>query len=391
MARKASFKFKNTPKGWLIHVPASISDTGKLRRRYFATRDEAKAEAQRLRAVAEGRREKGASIRHALAEDAVTAEEILKPFGVNLAQCAKFYAAHHDARAKAPTFSDAWVASIAKRPNHRARTLLDLRNWRKALPDSLMAMNVCDITPEAIGSALDEATAGKTRWKNGLGYIRTVLGDCVKAGTLEENPATRVHVERRPDDASDVSIYSPEELRRLMEACRNYPSGIDKGCAGCAPVFALMAFAGLRPDEAAKIRWEDISLELLNIRIGPSVAKKARRRNVRINPTLKAWIEEVPPSERTGKVAPPRWIHKATRVRREAGIDGREKQDALRHSFGSYTLAVENDLDSLKSDMGHEHVRVYFDFYHKSVTKREALPYWQVLPSAKRLPDNDSA
>ncbi|MCW1925738.1 tyrosine-type recombinase/integrase [Luteolibacter arcticus] len=263
------------------------------------------------------------------------------------------------------------------------RTLLDFRNWRKALPDGFMAMNVCDITPDSIASALDETTSGKTRWKNGLGYVRTVLGDCVKTGTLDENPAKRVHVERRPDHAGDVSIYTPEELRRLMDACRDYPSGLDKACAGCAPVFALMAFAGVRPDEAAKIRWEDISLELLNIRIGPSVAKKARRRNIRINPTLKAWMEETPEPKRSGKVAPARWIQKATRVRREAGINGSEKQDALRHSFGSYTLAVENDLDALKSDMGHEHVRVYFDFYHKSVPKREALPYWQVLPPLK--------
>ena len=42
---------------------------------------------------------------------------------------------------------------------------------------------------------------------------------------------------------------------------------------------------------------------------------------------------------------------KAAKVRTEAGIDGREKQDALRHSFGTYTLATENDLDALKADL----------------------------------------
>lgn len=380
MARKANFKIRSTPKGWLIHVPASISDTGKLRRRYFATRDEAKVEAQRLRAVAEGRREKAAAIRSALAEDAVAAEEFLKPFAISLAQCARFYASHHDARAKAPTLGDAWTSAISRRPNHRARTLLDYRNWRKALPDAFMAMNVRDITPDTITSALNDTTSGKTTWKNGLGYIRTVLGDCVKAGTLDENPAKRVHVERRPDHSEEVSIYSADELHSLMAACRDYPTGLDRACAGCAPVFALMAFAGVRPDEAAKLRWEDISLELMNIRIGPSVAKKARRRNIRIHCTLKAWLDEVPQKMRHGKVAPPRWVQKATRVRREAGIDGSEKQDALRHSFGTYMLAMENDLDALKSDMGHEHVRVFFEHYHKAVTKREAQPYWLVLP-----------
>ncbi len=30
--------------------------------------------------------------------------------------------------------------------------------------------------------------------------------------------------------------------------------------------------------------------------------------------------------------------------------------------------------------MGHAHMAVFFEHYHKAMTKREALPYWQVLP-----------
>jgi hypothetical protein len=288
MARKASFQVKKTPKGWEMPIPGSLSDTGKFRRRYFKTRDEGKAEAQRLRAVAEGRRGRGSQIRPSLAEEAVGAEEILRPFGISLSQCARFYAEHHDSRAKAPILSDAWAASINRRPNHRARTILDFRNWRKALPATLMEMNVRDITVADITAALDATTKGRTTWRNGLSYISTVLRDCVKGGTLEENPAKRVHVQRRPDHSGEVSIYTPAELQALTGACKVYTEGLDRNCSGCAPVFALMAFAGVRPDEAAKLRWEDLSLELPNIHIGPTVAKKARRRSIRINPTLKA-------------------------------------------------------------------------------------------------------
>jgi len=382
VAKQASFQIKNTPKGWLLHVPASISDTGKLRRRTFKTRDEAKAEAQRLRAVRDGLRERGVAIRPGLADEAIAAEEMLKPLGVSLTQAAAFYVSHHDTRSKAPSVGDAWENAIVRRPNHRDRTLRDLRAWRKALPDWFLAMNAFDVDAAAIRKALDQTTTGKTRWKTGRSYISAVLSDLVKDGALKENPASRVHIERKPEQVEDVTIYSPEELQGLMTACRNYGEGLDKACAACAPAFALMAFAGIRPDEVSKLRWDDISLELENIRIGPSVAKKARRRNVRINATLRAWLEIVPEDEREGKVAPPRWRYKAARVRREAGIDGHEKQDALRHSFGTYTLAIENDLDALKGDMGHEHVRVFFEHYHKAMTKREALPYWQVLPAA---------
>ncbi|MEK7953254.1 tyrosine-type recombinase/integrase [Luteolibacter soli] len=388
MAKNPRFDYRKTPKGWLVNIPGSVSDTGRFRRRYFETRDQAKAECQRLREIYQGGRAKASDITAALAEDATRAAELLAPFNVTLAQAAAFYASHHDTRSKAPTLSEAWRAAIENRPNHRERTIADLRAWRKALPAWFIALNVFDIEPAAIKRALDEVTKGRTRWKSGLRYISSVLGDCVKAGTIAENPVKRVHVERKPDYAADVSIYSPPELKRLMAACRDYDEGIDKRCASCTTAFAVMAFGGVRPEEVAKLRWDDVSLELHNIRIGPTIAKKARRRNVRINATLATWLEIVPMGDRQGRIVPTRWRFKAARVRKEAGIDGHEKQDALRHSFGTYMLAVENDLDALKSDMGHEHVRVFFEHYHKAVTKREAMPYWEVLPPGTMLPDD---
>lgn len=385
MAKTPSFDYRKTPKGWLVNVPGSVSDTGRFRRRYFATRDEAKTECQRLREIHNGTRALATDISPGLAEDATRAAALLKPFNVTLAQAAKFYADQHDTRSKAPTLSDAWDNAIRIRPNHRSRTLADFRSWKKALPETFLAMNVHDMTPEHITAALDKVTTGKTRWRTGLRYVATVLSDCVKGGTIKESPAKRVHVERKPESTEDVSIYSPEELRSLMDACRDYADGMDKACAGCSVPFAVMAFAGIRPDEVGKLRWDDVSLEMENIRIGPSIAKKARRRNVRIHPTLRAWLETIPEEKRKGKLVPPRWRYKAARVRREAGIDGHEKQDALRHSFGTYMLATENDLDALKQDMGHAHIAVFFDHYHKALTKREALPYWQVLPAGKTL------
>ncbi len=128
-----------------------------------------------------------------------------------------------------------------------------------------------------------------------------------------------------------------------------------------------------------------IDLELGVIRLGSSATKRARRRNVRIQPTLRAWLDTVPLEKRKGKVVPPRWTYRAARVRREAGIDGLEMADALRHSFGTYLLATENDIEALRSDMGHEHVRVFFNHHHKAMTKKEALPYWQVLPAGVKL------
>ena len=68
---------------------------------------------------------------------------------------------------------------------------------KKALPDSFLDQNVVDINPTVIRETLEELTDGETRRKSGLRYISAILGDCVKAGTLAENPCARVQQPRR--------------------------------------------------------------------------------------------------------------------------------------------------------------------------------------------------
>jgi integrase len=387
MARTAELNYRKTPKGWLVNIPGSLSDTGRFRRRYFSTRDKAKAETQRLNEIQKGQRGLVADISTATAEDAINARELLTGHNVTLAQAAAFYVAHHDKRAKAPTMRDAWKSAIAHRKNHRAATLESYRKLEKKLPAWFMDMNCHDITPDHIRKALDEYTPGATAWKNGRAYISSVMGDLVKLELIAENPTRKMMVARAEETDDEVVIYTPAELKSLFAACIDYPmGGADRLCSECVAPFAFMAFAGIRPVEITKLKWENVSLELRNIRIGSTVAKKLYRRNVRINDTMAAWITAIPEDKRKGKIIPARWRYKAAKVRTTAGIDGREKQDALRHSFGTYTLAVENDLDMLKADMGHGTTAVYFDHYHKAVTKAEALPYWKVLPEGVEAP-----
>ncbi|MEI7909756.1 MAG: site-specific integrase [Verrucomicrobiota bacterium] len=385
MSRPPAFNFHKTPQGWLVGIPGSVSDTGRYRRRYFKTRDEAKAECARLKEVKSGVRAKTIDIPADLAADAIKAHAALTAFNVTLGQAAAFYVANHDKRSQAPTLSEAWVTAIKHRENHRPRTLSDIKSWKKALPEWFMGMNCYDIEAKHITKALDETTKGPTRWKTGLRNISSVMGDVVKSKAIPENPAKNVQTKRAVETGEDVTIYTPEELRALFAACRNYPAGPDRLCATCDIPFAFMAFAGVRPDEVTKLKWEDVSTDLGNIRIGPGIAKKLYRRNARINETLAAWIATVPSEARSGKIVPPRWRYKAAMVRKMAGIDGQEKQDALRHSYGTYMLAKENDLDALKSDMGHSHMAVFFNHYHKALTKAQALPYWQVLPTGVEL------
>lgn len=379
MARRAKFGVTKTDRGWLVNVPASLSDTGKRSQRFFSTRENATAFAKGLRGNTKEFGEQARTLSPGIAEDAVTAVALLKDFGVSLTEVARFYVEHHDLRSKAPTLGEAWEKGITLRKNLSSRYAANLKSWERRLPKNFSETNIVDLTPSSISDALATMTNGASAWKSGLRVISAILGDQVKEGTLKENPCTRVVTPKVKND-DEVTIYTVDQLKSLFSACKNYEEGKDRKCSDCAVPFAFLAFAGIRPTELTRLHWDQVNLELSSIRLGGSVTKTGKTRNVRINPTLKAWIESVPKNKRNGLVIPGRWRFKATRVRREAGLDGRELQDALRHSYGSYMLATENDLDALKADMGHQHLEVFFSHYHNSMTKKEAAPYWKILP-----------
>jgi len=379
MGRQVRFAVTKTDRGWLVNVPPSISESGKRVQRYYPTRDKANEFAKGLRDNHKAHGEQARTLSPGAAEDATTALGMLKAFGVSLTESARFYVLQHDLRQKAPTLAQAWTRAMELRESQSSRYCANLKSWERRLPADFSTKNIVDISPASISAALTAMTNGATAWKSGLRIISVVLGDQVKEGTLKDNPCSRVSTPKVKND-DEVTIYTVKELKALFGACKEYDDGKDRDCGGCAVPFAFLAFAGIRPTELSRLSWEDVNLTSNNIRLGGKLTKTGKTRNVRVNPTLKAWIETIPEGKRVGRVIPSRWRFKATRVRREAGIDGRELQDALRHSYGSYMLATENNLDKLKSDMGHQHAEVFFNHYHNALTPEQAAPYWKILP-----------
>lgn len=379
MARRARFEVSKTDKGWLVNVPPSVSDTGKRQQRYFTTRAKADEFASSLKTGLKEFGERVRTLSPGAMEDAASAMKVLLPWGVSLATAARFYVESHDARSKAPTLSEAWDSAIKTRSGLSERYQKNLRSWRNRLPEYIADKNIVDISPADIAALLDQVTNGSTAWKTGLGILSVVLGDQVKRSTLSKNPCESVE-SPKVRSTDEVMIFTVKQLKALFAACKDYDKDKDKRCSECAVPFAFLAFAGIRPTELTRLRWEDVKLESDNIRLSGRVTKTGKTRNVRINPTMRAWIETIPDSKRFGRIIPGRWIQKATRVRLEAKLDGRELQDALRHSFGSYLLAVENDINLLRADMGHQHADTFFTHYHNALTPEEANPYWKILP-----------
>lgn len=381
MARIAKIKVVNTAYGWQVNVPASCTETGARQRRYFKTRELATEFANTLRENIKDHGAKSVTLPAQLTMDALKAAKIMETFQATLTQAAQFYAKHHDEAAKCPTMAKAFTEAMNRRGNLSTAYQRDMRALNKNLPADFMALNIYEITGKDISVALDHACGGVTMWRNAYRTLRAILGDQVKSGTIKNNPCANVH-QPRVKRNSEVVIYSPNQIQAIFDACKDYLAGDKRGCAECMAPFAVLFFAGVRPVELTRLTWENINLESGFIRLGGDITKTGRTRNIPITATLRAWLETVPEGYREGKIVPQDWRGKSQRVKKEAGICGKEYQDACRHTYGSFTVALEG-IDYVRSTMGHGHTATFETHYNNALTIPQAKKYMEILPQSK--------
>jgi len=157
------------------------------------------------------------------------------------------------------------------------------------------------------------------------------------------------------------------------------------------PYVLLAGFAGIRhqeirPDRHSHkdpLRWEDIGTDYIRIRAETSKGRRGRPRIIPIQPNLAAWLRSIGPH--VGLVVPGKSAFTAgesTRLATRLGL-ARWPHNCLRHSYGTYRMAICRDAGRVSDEMGNgiSDIRRHYD--------RVALPedgqlYWSIMPDPAR-------
>jgi integrase len=103
---------------------------------------------------------------------------------------------------------------------------------------------------------------------------------------------------RKGFEFEEAEILTVEKARETMRLCEETPK------YNCLTLYiALQLFAGLRPFEALKIKWEDINEKTGRIFVRKEISKAKKNRNPKMNPTMSAWVHSWY-GEKKGFVAP---------------------------------------------------------------------------------------
>ena len=433
--RAPAFKFTKTPRGYVVNTPATLSETGKRTRQYFATQDEARGACTELRnrsldhgtsapTLAPGRSDLASRAFGLLADADHPDEAIL--------EAVKLYNAHANAEAASVTFTKACESYAAAKDHRTPRHVADIGR----LPDRFSAISgklVATIQPTELEEHLDTLPGPMRNLV--LRQTRAVLNFAVRRGWATENPANRVDLAHVP--APEVHLLTGEQLHFLMHTAAETDPDL-------CPLIAVEAFAGVRPAEAEKITWEDIDFDDDILTVTAAAAKTRRARHVAMHKTLRAWLDwhiardgrdKGPITPATGtplrrrlralrskagtrlllkicaatepdlhalisvpngqggaeeeqsledlleKIqAKPNLVGYLHRLREKAGIDP-WPQDCLRHTFASASLASEwRDIGSLCLDLGHTSQAMLHKHYHRAMRRAEGDAVFAVTP-----------
>lgn len=344
---------------------------GKRVRKYFPTRGQAETF---LRLELTRRQNLGARAAHidgALAEDAVRAADALKGTPFNLLDAARIVARGHarlgpysvaiddaierhasemERREQSISVSELAEMVIANR-RAKGRRLSHVRDLETRLRRFAVAFGeriVADLTAREIDRWIQSLKVGPQSQNN----FRTVLGAmwnfAVRHGYAVANVVR--DIEKASVVRDNIPTFSVEQLARLLA---NAPHEY-------LPLLTIGAFAGVRPEELRRLRWQDIDFDEGTIQVNASVAKTRKKRFAEISPNLAEWLS--PYAGRVGMVAP-RNLQKLRLARMAAAGIKRWPQDVLRHSFASAHYAFHKNPAHTALLLGHSDQNMLLTHY----------------------------
>lgn len=188
-------------------------------------------------------------------------------------------------------------------------------------------------------------------------------------------PAATDSVKRLATISGENLTLTADDLRKVLAVAT--PAVI--------PGILIKAFAGLRTEEAAKLKWEHVHFDKHSIILSGSLTKLKQRRVVQMKPNLQAWLKPyqglqgpVCGSYSSAQSAFKKWENYANKAGVKLGAN------RLRNSFISYHLGLSNDAAGTAIQAGNSPSIIRKD-YLDLVTKMDAEEWFGIYPSKADL------
>ena len=205
-------------------------------------------------------------------------------------------------------------------------------------------------------------------------FFNWVLGE--DKGYVVRNPADGIKYKA---ERFEKEFYPPETLKTLLR----YIAENHKELVG---YYSLLAFAGLRPSEGARIQWNHINFTTHNLHV---IRGKTDARDIILEPVALEWTRwhrEKSPKE--SPFVPQQNLFNFEREVREgfrAVNSGKWIADGLRHGFATFYRSLKESDPAVALYMGNS-VAMIKKHYAKNIPKSELDTFWGLTPAVVLVP-----
>ena len=307
--------------------------------------------------------------------------------GVSFRDAASFYLEHHAAPSVSPTVREVFEEY------KQAKLKTNCREWHLRTINYRIGKfavrfgdtRISEVTAGQIEQWLDgyQSRRGKplspVSRNNFLAYLNSFFNHAVRNGHATSNPVEKI--DRAHFDRPEIAILTPDQVRSLLEAARQYTPDL-------VPYTAIAVFAGIRPTELRRLTWEDINFDLRYIHVCGAAAKGRNERYVDMADVLIEWLNLY--RRKSGPVCPEDtyiFTKLFNKAREKAGLKESWKPDVLRHAYASYHVAKYERKEKTALMMGHS-VKMLDRHYRRPLHRSHVTEFWSILPqeSTPRFP-----
>ncbi len=295
----------------------------------------------------------------------------------SLRDAAKFFISRHPSVLPSKTVREVAEEFLAdKRAKGSSERYLDDLEYRSGRIAKAFSCQISAITGAHIENFLLSLKLSAQSYTNFRRVFGTLFAFAKRRGYLPRDHDELDRVEKLKVVNGEIEIYTPDEFSRLLKVCEH----------DFLPCLAIGGFAGLRSSEIERLDWSDVSLPDRFIQIRKGKTKTASRRLVPIAENLAQWLSAL------AKPSGPVWPHAhdafydAQQDTAAATASGSEpaikwKQNALRHSFISYRLALIQDANQVALESGNSPAMVH-KHYKQLVRPSAGTKWFAICPSA---------
>ena len=303
------------------------------------------------------------------------------PSGISIREAVREYV-----RRSAQVRSDRSVPDLVKefiaakeKAGMSARHLKDIR-YRLGRFAKYFGCPIAQLTCPMIEQFLDSlGLTGRNRI-NEITCLSSAVRHAVRQKHAPSDLLSELAAIQRPKvEPPATLIWTPDELRELLE---NAPADL-------VPLVVLGGLCGMRTSEITRARWSDILPEGNHLAVITRKGRTPSRRLVPLCGAAKAWLASrdrsgglVCPIEREDIIV--RKISAAMNsARDERGVAARFawRENALRHSYGTYRVALTGDIHRTSLEMGNSATMIT-KHYLQLATKEQGEAWFNVVPAA---------